>query len=744
MTSQFVLGNTSLQYTSSRLRTRYSLYVAFQQPVRFASISQDIQYDANGVPSNVVNYDRLINSQAPYAPQANLGPNRIGFVGEPLFFDGSRSSQRGNQPAIGHNWSFTGAPQLTYYHSAFGANQQVSAVWNTPGTYTVTLQTFDRYGQNAHDGVRQVTIYADRTQTPAGILSLNNLAGSIANGGWSTSLTVSKATAGVLDPARLPLGTFQPVVILLETEYEAQPGQWQRQTLGQYGAPVPGQFYDDPRVLFNGYVASGSSFSNSQEAVISLQLQTPELVLQQLQIHNIGFYNGYIDSTRKSDGRPRSIDAYSYNGVGQLINDLTTEDIYRALLSGVLEYNGRIIYPGGDTQPSLRISNAFSNFGQYHDLCLWHPLIPTAAGNAIQVPKAGQAPTGSLSYSAGQAATFALTYSGLTCNEGSIYDALTSLASNESADVWCDRTGMLCIGPQPRLWGFEDMSMPTVYGQVYLGEILNYVDELGSNPASEYSAAYLLFLYGPNPLPQPQELPGGPLRDLSQLVGPPVVCHFSDAPIYDSGTLAGLPGGGSELLPGERDNWPQDLAVHPLALTVYSNYTQRTGLVKLIATLVNSSNTWSAWYPQNYFDKTGIMATTAVPPGAWDVVQDLVLADAVANPAIKGGSSTGTSRSWQWLWELARRRFYAANAPFTAHVSLPLAPYLRLRDLVYLSNTDTANGPTFQQQPFTISSLSYSFDVGAGSWTTEVDLDPATAFSLSGPMPAPPFNPPAF
>src|SRR5579872_62341 len=153
MPSPYVFSNYALQYLASNVPTRFRMYAAVLNPVQILTFSQDLAVDQYGQYTNITNVDLLATHQTPYAPQANFGPNRIGFVGEPLFFDGSRSTQRNNLSAVGHTWACTGAPTITT-NNALGTNDQASIVWSAAGLYTVSLTVYDRFGSTM-TGTRQ-------------------------------------------------------------------------------------------------------------------------------------------------------------------------------------------------------------------------------------------------------------------------------------------------------------------------------------------------------------------------------------------------------------------------------------------------------------------------------------------------------------------------------------------------------------------------------------------------------------
>jgi hypothetical protein len=693
MASQYVFSNYALQFLASQVATRFRIYAAVYNPIQIKTVSQDIQTDEFGQYTNVNNLDLLGGRFPPYAPQANLGANRIGFVNERLFFDGSRSTQRNNLSAVGHTWTATGSPTIrTYNH--LGEGDQAQITWANPGIYTVKLAVSDRFG-GTMTATRQVWIYQDRDTTPQGAISLSGMTGSIESGGWQSQFTTTRHSLNILLPDALPIGYYQPITLMCETEYEIAGGIWVPAQIGPYGAPVPGQFYDDPRILFAGYIQAGSADEDSEKDTVTYSLQTVQMILQQGGIHNIGYYNATYN-TRQVDGTPASQNPPPNGWKGQVVTDLTSEDIYRSLLSGYMDDAGNSF-------------NGHSNIGQYHDLIIWRDFLP--------VPN----PT--------NFALYFLTYSHLTANEGTLWDACTTLAKNEYSDIWCERNGMICIGPTLNMRGYEMMQTPTDYPLLPLSQILPFNTELNKDKNKAARQAYLHYLLGPNPLPVHQDFLYSASRDLSALLGPPIVAHISDVAVYDS---AANPPDQAGLFSWVQQNWPQDLAIHPISTTIDENYTQRDSFVKVVATLVTGQTVWAAWYPLNTFDSTGLMLN-AMPTGTWDVQDSLLLADITA--------AANKTLSWQYLWELTRRIYLARNAQYVATIHLGMAAWPRLHDLFLFTRQNVQGGPKLSGIPMYITDLTFNINLDQQQWLTDIKANMVTSYFI-GPIVTPPFPPP--
>lgn len=700
----YVLSNEQLQYVGGGVPVRFRLYLAVFNPVAFHVSSQDIVANpTTGQFDSVPDSDLLALQVSPFAPQPNFGPNRIGFVGEPLVFDGSRSSQRHNLPALGHSWSTTGpaTPTVETFASWYGAaNAQARLTFPSPGLYTVMLTVRDRFGVS-RTGVRQVMIYASRETAPLGIIGLTSLQASLGDGA-TTSVTVTRGAAnshGWLLPDALPVGTYLPVSLLVETSYEVAPGIWLPRTIGPQGDFVPGQPYDDPRVLFSGYVQTGTVSVDAQKDTVSFGLQTVDLVLKAANIHNVGYYNTTY-KTWTTGQVPTSVNPSPLGVHGSLVADLTTEDLVHSLLGH------------------------HSDIGLTHDVFTWSDLLAVsppwtvAAAPGISGKLPGYTPR-----------VFAPTYSNITAVEGSIWDAIALAVSSEQGTISADRDGSIRVGPDLGTRGSDLMRIPTQYGRVYRGERYDQRHEIGAAAYFLNQPYYPLFLHGPNALPQPRDTPHqSDPRDLSGLLGPPILCHFSDTVSPDPGptppsTLFGW------------TPWPQDLSVRPETYQITERYSDRVSFVKLVATVAGSDTFWAAWFPQDTFSQAGLMKTN-LGAGGWEVENDLVLAD--VSSTIDGKAK---SRSWALLWALARRRYLGMNLPYAVTLTGGAWGFVRPGDAVHVSRQAGAVGPTIRAEPFLVSSLTYSFNLEAGQWTTSVQLVRAAAWDAP-PDPGPPFPPP--
>lgn len=704
MASPYILSNAYLQLLQANLATRFQLYLAFFNPISLTVNSQDVQQDVNGQYTILDSVDLLAQHRAPYAPQPNFGPNRIGFVGEPLFFDGSRSSQRGNIPAVGHIWTVQGVGSYTMqtYDGPYTPGGQASIVFQDPGLYTVSLTVKDRFGGSS-TGIRQIMIYQDRLSTPQAAASFTGITGSISGGGYTATLTSVNHLAPIPTPEALPIGQFIPITVIAETFVETTPGSWYPLAQsGPWGIPRPGNYYEDPSILFSGYVVSASAQQTVEQSVATYQLATADALLHRASIHNIGYYHTTYATRDSATGIPTSLKLDGTAGKGQLVADLTSEDVYRSL---VLDH---------------------SNFSTYHDVHITRDFLPTN-------------PDGTAPAFDSNLTLYQLTYTTLSANEGAIWDAMGTLAKNEFHSLWCERDSSLRIGPQLQLRGYEMLKQPTVYGPLRAKQILNAktelqrVDALSSQLVNDIdrqnAPVHLLNLFGPNPLPNVYETLSNIKRDVSTLVGPPILCAFSDTPLHDS---AIDPPNDPRLFPWIRGGWPQDLAVYPLGIQLAENFIDRTGLVKLVATVTNQQNFWAAWYPTGIFSCNGLMPDVSAA-GAWDVQTDLLLADITT-----ASGSAAQLLGWQYLWEMARRVFYAANRHYEVQIATGMFPWARLNDIVTVTRQKAQDdGPTLFMRPMSINSIAITIDTNAQTWHTALTVEELTSATL-GPMQSPP------
>lgn len=740
---------------------RFTLYAALHDPVLFTVQSQDLTTD-NGQVQPAPTVDLLAQRRAPFAPLPVMGSNRIGFVGEPLYFCGLRSTQRHNLLAWNHQWSASGPATIQTYATAqafgtavtFGVtpsvgNQQCRITWTAPGNYTVLLSVEDRYG-NTGIGIRQVRIYPARSATMGGIVSVDTIAGSVAGTSYSTNITVTAAFPGLQNPDALAVGQYLPVTIMAELVTGSSATTAATLPAAPYGAFVPGQCYDDPRIVFAGYVRAASLAQDDGKSLLTLSCQTPDLVLAESHVFNIGYYNALWHGT-DSQGRWNSQTAINSQS-DHLVADLTVPDLYRSLLF--------------DHSP----------FAQFHDVYAWTDWLPDPAS----APASG-------AYTSFAVTT--ATWSGLSVNEGTILAAVQQLAQNDSGTAWCERDGSFRIGPPPALRNaaaWATVRQPTLTAAVTpaVGDALavwpaDYFDATRAQAETLVTGAYTAFppngtaagtppraawpiqwidpwlVYNwrnecyptlvpaastggtpyavlPNrpavswapglPFPfGPQRYPvgsadGGPAdRDPTAAQIVPILLHLADAPI-GNGQLA-------------------NATVIPLSLQIDETYASRSAFVKLIGARVLTNNLWAAFYPTDAFDSNGF-PLYQLTAGSFDLSDGLALPDF--------GQTAAVNLAWTSFWQLARLLHAQKNARYLLTATLGLTNAPQLLDLVWVTRQASAAGPLFTRALYCVTGLSLAPDTSAGSWTTTLTLEAVTSADPAFATPViPPYAAPA-
>lgn len=708
MASPYLLDNSALQVVNCAGQS-FRIYLAFLNPVAVTTKWNDLNMDAQGNWLPPPNFDCAANHVQPYAPTANLGPNRIGFVGEPLYFDGSRSSQRMDVHVNtgGFAWTIGGSPSIVQY----AGGSQVAVTWRSPGLYTVSLQVTDRAGTTAV-GTRQVMIYANRQNALPGVITVSGLSGSISGGGWQLQITTVNSQVTLLNPDSLNVGQYQPLVLMAETSYEVQPGVWSQQTLGPYGHFNPGYPYIDPRILFDGYIQNGTVHQDADKDTLAFSCSGPQMILQEAKTHQLGYYNcDYTGFT--AAGVPISCKT-SPAGQGFQVGGLTTMDVAHSLLQH------------------------HCNLGNYHDIHIWNPTIPTNPYT-----------------SGGLNAYYFQVFTTLSTNEGTIWQNLQDLCTNDFSNVYCERDGSIRIGPQINYRGQDYWAQPSLLGGTAAPYLLNLVQDLGytvngspsqianNMPTVAAQPMPLTFVHpwghnlNPSPFLKPFSNTPNPqvLSTQQALLGPPILCTFSDVPIYDS---AATPPDVTVLYPWVSSNWPQDLAVYPISIDIQENYTGRASLVKLIGTLYGHTSLWSSWYPQNTFqvagDGTTSIVTSVLPASDWVLNESYVLPDVT--------SSQNAQLVWKYWWEMARRSYYARNINYNASVTVGMFTPVMLGDIVALTRQNTNLNPKFSGKPFSVTQIDHSLDLTARTWQTTITLQEVTTQTIGYIVQPPILNPP--
>jgi len=565
-------------------------------------------------------------------------------------------------------------------------------------------------GHSHHTATRQVMIYANRPSALPGVIQLGGPQGSLSSGGWQCQVNTVNSQFTLYSPDALPIGTYQPMVLLVETAWELSPGIWLNRTLGPNGQFNPGYPYADARILLDGYVQQGSVHQDVDKDTLSFTCVGPQQILNDAQAHLVGYYNTTYTSV--TNGIPAGCKP-SAMGQGYLVGGLITADLYHSILA----YH--------------------SNIATYHDVHIWSAIIPTQPYQ----------PTSKTPY-------YTQVYSTLSMNEGSIWQNLSDLATNEFGQVYCERDGSIRIGPQINMRGGDVWNTPTLLGTTSASTLINLVQHLGYSLPPDLASLPgalstplpalpmpLTFVHpwgaaaSPTGVGQPWSgaVDQAVLAGLLGLTGPPILCVFSDSPVYDGAAAPPARATPWGLLPGTLNNWPQDLAVYPTSIDVQENYTGRTSLVKLIGTLALSQSIMTSWYPQNAFsitkDGTSTIVTTTLPVGNWIVDQSHLLPDMT--------TKLNKNLVVAYWWEMAARTYWMQNVYYNATVSLGMCTFLSLGDIVALNRQNNVLGSHWANKPFYVTDLSLQLDMTNRTWVTTVSLMEVTSAAM-GPVIAPP------
>ncbi len=443
-----MIDTATLQNHADLLNTpgqSFRLYVGFGHPV---PIVTDARLETPPKTYYPEKFQRV-----PIRPAAIFGPNRISFVGDVLRFYGGRSANRWRRPCSNHTWKvFKDGVDVTndfaYVSSTNTTNDFVQtypvepqpAVFTVnfaqPGIYQIQLTVTGQYGDKSstHTGYRQVIVYPSRMEAPAQVVEISGLSGGMSQGGWGCSLRLRGDCSALLKATEV--NGYIPVVIIAETYYEQSDRQWSPYTIGPeyFDGPYDNHF-DDPRVLFNGYVDRGTIEVDVDHSEVRFDCRTPDMILEQAYTHVVGFFE------------------HKNNGAGITFNDLMYHDVVRYML---LEK---------------------SNFGDYHDLRFYHNwgLLPwgtytenyqgQSAGNGSYVIDNDQIPNQE--------------YRDWTFNNGQFWSNIRDGADNQFEFAYFSREGALHIHPDRTMW----------YPQVFYDtNSINQWDPLSQRYSGAYSA----------------------------------------------------------------------------------------------------------------------------------------------------------------------------------------------------------------------------------------------------------------
>ncbi len=353
----------------------FRLYVGFGNEVRIST-------DARLVTPPVTEYPEQLK-KVPDRPCVVMGPNRIAFVEESIWFYGGRSYFRGRVPAEDHTWKVykdgvdvsanTDVVAITLYEDLYQTYRNgpppeafAAILFKEPGIFEVELQVVNPYATSYHTGRRQVIVYESRETAYDGIIEIGQISGSVSQGGWACSL---RAVGDVSFFQNIQaIEGYVPVVIMVETLLE----QVDVDLTIANGYPTPiwntitngpnwhiDDYRDDPRIIFSGYVDRASIQVNVETHDVRFECRTADVILEQMQTHTVGFFESASD------------------GKGVTFNDLTLGDVIRYMLQEKsnfadyvdlrMYYNFGFVYDSEDNDqiPNMEYKDWTFNQGQY-------------------------------------------------------------------------------------------------------------------------------------------------------------------------------------------------------------------------------------------------------------------------------------------------------------------------------------------------------------------------------------------
>ncbi len=281
------------------------------------------------------------HEEVEWAPVPIIGPHRICYVGSVLHFAAESYTRWGKtvtDAGGSHQWWFERGEDEGDDESLPAADSTSSTpthLYSTAGLYRVIYKCTCEYPEGsgrsytswAYRWVRVLSLTEADNFAICPAVKVNDLAGSLEQGGWSAELDISYSMAssaiddyaGVMIYSRDSFGTTSTV-----TETRVDPNQVQ----------------DDAGLttLFFGYIVAGSIRQNPQTASVSFQARTPEYFLQDQMMLN----HDYWDIPTK--------------GSGYCLTKLTVPDVVRHLL----------VDKNRTTHQSTN-----SNFSDWHDVWIY-------------------------------------------------------------------------------------------------------------------------------------------------------------------------------------------------------------------------------------------------------------------------------------------------------------------------------------------------------------------------------------
>lgn len=219
-----------------------------------------------------------------WLPILNVGPHRIGFVGEPLTFDaqdsykmnfiGGKKRKRNLSQGYGKGSSIGLLTWVIGGWQRLGRPWQEAQTWTptSEGLYTLTVTSAD--GGKAQ---RWIRVYQNRESADINVTQIQGLSGTWGEG-WSCELTFQDET---IELTNLDVLDGQCFGVYCEDQW------W---TGSSWVTDVVGHNRHEPRVVMIGYVKEGSVQKNSQLKQVTFTLETITGQMDRSQGHKIAIW----------------------------------------------------------------------------------------------------------------------------------------------------------------------------------------------------------------------------------------------------------------------------------------------------------------------------------------------------------------------------------------------------------------------------------------------------------------------
>jgi hypothetical protein len=288
------------------------------------------------------------------------------------------------------------------------ANLEV--IFAQAGIYEVRLTVYQDGMPSVlpHTGIRQVVVFESREKASTGVVEIANLSGSVSGGGWSCSMRVRGDLSFLMNARELE--GYIPVIIGCDTVYRVKQGgepTWVEANIGPEWHV--GRAWDDPFILFNGYIDSESISIDYDHSEATFSCRTPEMMLEAMQTHVVGFFG------HKNDG------------LGVTFNDLVVGDVYSYMLKEK------------------------SNFADYHDVLMYYNSGYVPNGSSWSASYHGQS-AGNGTYTLDSDQVPNMEYRDWTFNQGQYWSNIRDGAENQFEFAFCERDGAVSIYPDRNMW----------------------------------------------------------------------------------------------------------------------------------------------------------------------------------------------------------------------------------------------------------------------------------------------------